>query len=117
MALVAALLSLLERRLEHSPEFPVGLLLGQLTVLATVLLNGLFLILGGEADYHLMVMLTIIVHLPLAVIEGVVLGFIIEFLARVKPEMIGWSSETGSRSQESEVGGQKSEVGKEAIRL
>ena len=28
-------------------------------------------------------------HLPFAVIEGVILGFVVGFLARVKPEMLG----------------------------
>jgi ABC-type Co2+ transport system permease subunit len=69
---VAALLVLVERRLETTPEFPLGLLIGELTVLITLGLN-----------------CAVLIHLPIAVIEGVVLGFAVGFLARVKPEMLG----------------------------
>jgi hypothetical protein len=31
----------------------------------------------------------VIAHLPFAVIEGVILGFVVGFLAKVKPEMLG----------------------------
>jgi hypothetical protein len=30
-----------------------------------------------------------VAHLPLAVVEGFVLGFVVSFLARVKPELLG----------------------------
>ena len=46
LALAAAAVWL-ERRLENRPEFPLGLLLGELTVLATVGLNFLVLVWGG----------------------------------------------------------------------
>jgi cobalt/nickel transport system permease protein len=124
IAAAAVLFAVVERRLENSPEFPVGLLLGQIGVLTTVFLNGLALLLGGEGNYYLMVLLTIIVHLPLAMIEGIILGFTMGFLARVKPELIGWTAESevgGQRSEvrdrESGVGGPKSEVGEEVVRL
>jgi cobalt/nickel transport system permease protein len=81
----------LERRLDHAPEFPLGLLVGALTVLATVVLHSIVLFLGGEADWHLWALTSIILHLPIAVIEGVVLGFTVGFLVRVKPEMLGWT--------------------------
>jgi cobalt/nickel transport system permease protein len=96
LALILALAALAawgECRLEHTPEFPVGLLLGETAVLLTVFLNGLVLLLGGLADWHTLVLLTFLVHLPLAVIEGMVLGFTVGFLARVKPELLGWAAE------------------------
>jgi len=79
----------LERRNPAGPDFAVGLLVGELAVLATVALNGLVLLLGGEGDWHALVFLTVLVHLPLAVFEGVVLGFAVRFLARVDPELLG----------------------------
>jgi cobalt/nickel transport system permease protein len=88
---LAGLAAWLERRLENTPEFPLGLLVGELAVLATVFLNGLVLLAGGTADFHTQVLLTVVVHLPLAVIEGIVLGFTVGFLVRVKPEMLGWT--------------------------
>jgi cobalt/nickel transport system permease protein len=78
-----------ERRLENAPEFALGLLIGELTVLATIALNCLVLLLGGETDWSMTVLLLIVLHLPLAVIEGVVVGFAVGFLARVKPELLG----------------------------
>ena len=35
----------------------------------------------------------LIIHLPIAVIEGIVLGFTVGFLVRVKPELLGWHAE------------------------
>lgn len=79
-----------ERRLENAPEFPLGLLIGEVAVLATLLLNCLVLLWGGQEDWHSLVLLVLVAHLPVAVIEGVVTGFTVGFLVRVKPEMIGW---------------------------
>ncbi len=78
-----------ERRLENAPEFALGLLIGELTVLATIALNALVLLAGGETDWSTTVLLLIVLHLPLAVLEGVVVGFAVGFLARVKPELLG----------------------------
>jgi cobalt/nickel transport system permease protein len=77
-----------EAHLGHAPEFPLGLVVGEAAVAATILLHGLVLMWGGEADWHEMVLLTVIVHLPLAVIEGLILGFTVGFLVRVKPELL-----------------------------
>jgi cobalt/nickel transport system permease protein len=80
-----------ERRLENAPEFPLGLLVGETAVLATISLNSLVLLWGGTYDWHVLVLATWLTHLPLAVIEGMILGFTIGFLARVKPELLGLS--------------------------
>jgi cobalt/nickel transport system permease protein len=76
------------RRLE--PDFALGLLVGELTVLATIALNCLVLLLGGEANWTLTALVLLVVHLPIAVIEGVAIGFLVGFLARVQPELLGW---------------------------
>jgi cobalt/nickel transport system permease protein len=81
-----------ERRLEHAPEFPLGLVVGEFAVLATILLHALVLVLGGGKDWSGVALLTFIIHLPLAVLEGAILGFTVGFLARVKPEMLGWTT-------------------------
>jgi cobalt/nickel transport system permease protein len=80
-----------ERRLENAPEFPLGLLVGQTTVLATIGLYGMTLILGGQADWHAVVLVAVVTNLPLAAVEGIIVGFTVGFLARVKPEMLGWT--------------------------
>jgi cobalt/nickel transport system permease protein len=81
-----------ERHLEHAPEFPLGLLIGVTSVLATALLNCAVLVFGGREDWPSLVLLVLVPHIVIALIEGVVLGFVLGFLARVKPEIIGWSA-------------------------
>jgi cobalt/nickel transport system permease protein len=88
-ALLSALVMYAERRLENAPEFALGLLIGEVTVLATVALNLLALLWGGETDWRTPALIMLVVHLPIAVIEGVVVGFTVGFLARVKPELLG----------------------------
>jgi ABC-type Co2+ transport system permease subunit len=95
LALAAALMAaMLERRLENAPEFSLGLLIGALTVMASVGLNCAVLVLGGErVDGALpgrwVPLALLVAHLPIAVFEGIVLGFTLGFLAKVKPEMLG----------------------------
>jgi len=86
---LAGLAAWLERRLGNKPEFPLGLLVGAVSVLATITLNGAVLLWGGQEDWHTLALLTIVAHLPIAVIEGMVLGFVVGFLASVKPELLG----------------------------
>jgi cobalt/nickel transport system permease protein len=86
--LVFAIVSL-ERGLKHPAEFPAGLFVGMTAVLATLALNATVLLWGGAEDWHSIVLLVFVVHLPIAVVEGVILGFAVSFLARVKPEMLG----------------------------
>ncbi len=91
-AALAALAAWAERRLENAPEFPLGLVVGESAVLATVLLNAVALVLGGRENWYSLALLTFIIHMPLAVIEGAILGFAVGFLARVNPEMLGWAA-------------------------
>jgi cobalt/nickel transport system permease protein len=87
---VSALAAWGERRLENAPEFPLGLLLGELAVLATVALNCIVLLAGMVEEMPpLMPLILLVGHLPIAVIEGIVLGFTLGFLAKVKPELLG----------------------------
>jgi cobalt/nickel transport system permease protein len=79
-----------ERRLQNAAEFPLGLLVGETAVLVTVLLNCLALLWGGQGNYRTLALLTFVIHLPLAVLEGIVLGFTVGFLVRVKPALLGW---------------------------
>jgi cobalt/nickel transport system permease protein len=87
---LGALAAWLERRLEHAPEFPLGALVGVLCVLLTVALNCSVLMAGGAyfADTVGPRMLAI-AYLPVAAIEGVIMGFTTGFLAKVKPELLG----------------------------
>jgi ABC-type Co2+ transport system permease subunit len=82
------MLAQVERRFHTAPEFPLGLLIGVVTVAATLLLHAVVLIWGGAEDWHTIALLVVLAHLPVAAIEGVVLGFTIGFLVRVKPGML-----------------------------
>jgi cobalt/nickel transport system permease protein len=100
VATLSILAGWLERRLENAPEFPLGLIVGEFAVLLTLLCVSVVLLFGTQADYHVQVFLVCILHLPLAVVEGVVLGFTVGFLARVKPEMLsGWRPNPESASE------------------
>ena len=89
---LAVLAAWWEPRLGNAPEFPLGLLIGELTVLATTFLNCVVLVWGGQEDWPSLVLVTLVPHLVIAVIEGVVLGFTLGFLVRVKPEMVRWQA-------------------------
>lgn len=56
-------------------------------VLATVLLQSALV--HWTSDEAMPALLWIGVHLPVALVEGVVVGFMVDYLARVKPELIG----------------------------
>lgn len=88
-AILGIIASWAERRLEHAPEFPLGVLIGVLTVMLTVALNCGVLIAGGAYFGATPPLVLAIVYLPVAAVEGVILGFTIGFLAKVKPEMLG----------------------------
>lgn len=118
--LLGAIAAVLERRLEQSPEFAIGLFAGELAVLLTIGLHCAVLVLGGKAPttggaaavearylglaatpnqpdgvsegrpgWRLLALVVLLVHLPVAALEGLMLGFLVGFLARVKPELIG----------------------------
>jgi ABC-type Co2+ transport system permease subunit len=91
--LLSLLAGWLEARYAGAPHFALGFFLGTIAVLLTVFLNGLVLLLGGQEDWHTLVLVTFVVHIPLMILEGIVTGFSLEFLARVKPEILGWSGE------------------------
>ena len=77
-----------ERQLENAPEFPLGLLIGELAVLLTVGLNCFVLIVGAEENCEVPALILVLAHLPIAMIEGVILGVAVGFLAKVKPELL-----------------------------
>jgi cobalt/nickel transport system permease protein len=76
------------QRLGYQPHFAIGLFVGGAAVLATVLLLCLTLWLGGTSDWRSLIVLTLVPHLLIAAVEGVILGFTVRFLARVKPDML-----------------------------
>jgi cobalt/nickel transport system permease protein len=89
LTLAAVLGAVIEGRLENAPEFPLGLLIGVVAVLLTTALVGVVLLLDGRERWSNFVAFVFLAHLPLAIVEGLVLGCTVGFLARVKPELIG----------------------------
>ncbi len=72
-----------------------GFLLGMISVLATLVLQAAVLRWGGAEDWPLIVQGIFYAHLPIVFLEGVVLGFTVNYLARVKPEMLGLQGVVG----------------------
>lgn len=66
----------------------VGGLLSALGVLLAAVLLALLLASGGESFLGV-AKLAVVAHVPVMVVEGLVGGFVIAFLFRVKPELLG----------------------------
>jgi cobalt/nickel transport system permease protein len=103
----AVLLGLLavaaERRFGAAPEFPLGFLVGEVTTLLTVGLSVLAMLAAGPplgADFAY---LFFVAHLPVALVEGCVVGFLLAYLLRVKPEMIHPEVDTNAWGEECQV--------------
>ena len=92
VGLLAGGAAVLESRLGHPAEFPAGLLTGMAAVLTTLILAAAALLWGSTEDWHTTVLIVFIAHMPIVAVEGVILGFAVGFLARVKPEMLAGPS-------------------------
>jgi cobalt/nickel transport system permease protein len=68
--------------------FVIGLVIGVSTALATVILNYLALTWGGQEDLSTPAKFALLANLPVVPVEGIILGFTLNFLAMVKPEML-----------------------------
>jgi cobalt/nickel transport system permease protein len=94
-ALLAAALFSAMRRLPWFGRGPnamtwlCGCSLGMISVFATLVFQAAVLLWGGVEDWSGIVRLVFYAHLPVVVLEGIVLGFTVNFLIRVKPEMLG----------------------------
>lgn len=91
------------RRTETSAEYALGLFLGIVAVLLSAFLNGLILLLGGVTTWNVLAVAIVIVHLPIAVLEGVIVGFTVSFLQKVKPELLGSLDRTTPTNSESAI--------------
>jgi cobalt/nickel transport system permease protein len=78
---VLLLVTLGSLAIDLPPRFTAGALAG--------LLGGLVLLLDDAEKWSVFVSGTLLVHLPLAVLEAFIVGALVRFLARVKPELIG----------------------------
>ena len=74
-------------RIGLTAEFGAGFVVGCGTVLLTVLLNCAALIGGGIDDWRYVAMLSLTAHIPVALIEGISVGAVVNLVMRVKPEL------------------------------
>jgi ABC-type Co2+ transport system permease subunit len=97
LAIAGGLLATWEHSWENSPDFAIGLLVGEFAVLATITLNALVLRFALPPEAAAVAPVVFVLHLPIAALEGVVTGFAVGFLLRVAPDTL-----TGSRPAERE---------------
>jgi hypothetical protein len=101
LLLFAVFCAWMERKMKNPPEFPLGLLVGIFCVLLTTCLSGLVLLLDGADRWHTFVEIIFLAHLPLALLEGLVLGSAVSFLARVKPGLLAPKTTFASKASPS----------------
>lgn len=85
-------IAFVERQMENAPDFPIGLLIGELAVLLTIAINALVLRLALPSQAASTIAVLFAAYLPIAVVEGIVTAFTIGFLSRVAPSMLVGSS-------------------------
>lgn len=73
----------------HVAPFTAGLVIGLATALVTVLQHVTVLWLGGSSDFRAVAGVSLVAHLPVIAIEGVMVGFACRVLAKAKPEWLG----------------------------
>jgi cobalt/nickel transport system permease protein len=88
VALVGLAAACVDLRRTNPPEFAVGVCVGALAVVGTTLLTGGVLIADGAERWGQFATAVFLAHLPLALLEGLLLGVLVTFLARVKPELL-----------------------------
>lgn len=71
------------------PAFALGCALGAGATGGAVGLNFLVLLVGGKEDWERLAQLVLVAHIPVVVVEGLMLGVVVRYLEKVKPEMLG----------------------------
>jgi cobalt/nickel transport system permease protein len=84
---VAALYPVLKRA--GIPPFARGVLLGGLAVAGAVTLNFLVLVFGGKEEWELLARLLLLAHVPVVILEALMLGVVVSYLEKVDPDMLG----------------------------
>jgi cobalt/nickel transport system permease protein len=79
------------------PAFVRGLVLGAGASALAVAFNFLVLLFGGKEDWSTLAKLVLLAHIPVVIVEGLMLGVIVSYLEKVKPEML-FGSHTGNIS-------------------
>ncbi|HJZ94531.1 MAG TPA: CbiM family transporter [Gemmataceae bacterium] len=91
--------------------FGAGLVSGTLAVILTAALNAAVLVVAGVEDFRVVAALVFVAHLPIAAIEGLVVGFTASYLARVKPDLLDRPKKArAAEDQESAAGPESADV-------
>jgi cobalt/nickel transport system permease protein len=91
-ALIAGVLFRLfcdRRPIRPGRAMAVGMFVGAVAVILTAALYASVLMIAGVEDFWVVAVAGFLVHLPLAAIEALIVGFAAGYLARVKPELLG----------------------------
>lgn len=90
-----AVAGLLGRRLglrrDGDVDFRAGFMVGVACVVVTAALNAAVLVVAGVEDWRAVAAFVILAHLPIAFVEGVIVGCAASFLRRVRPELLSES--------------------------
>ncbi len=70
------------------PAFARGVLLGGGAVAGAAVLNYLVLLFGGQEDWTTLARLVLVAHVPVVLIEGFLVGVMVSYVERVKPELL-----------------------------
>lgn len=65
-----------------------GAILGAGAAAGAVTLNFLSLLLGGAENWERLAQLVLLAHIPVVIVEGLLLAVIVQYLEKVKPEML-----------------------------
>ena len=70
------------------PAFARGFFLGGAAVAGSAILNFLVLLLGGKEDWELLAKAVLLAHVPVMIVEAVLLGVLVSYLEKVKPALL-----------------------------
>ena len=76
--------------------FARGVILGASAAAGAVVLNFLVLLFAGKEDWATLAKLVLLAHVPVVILEGLMLGVIVRYVENVKPSLLR-SEETGDR--------------------
>jgi len=78
----------LEKRWNIDGVFRAGFVAGGGAIFFTAILNSVVLVVAGEQDWRVVAALVFVAHLPLVLIEGMIVGFATSFLMKVQPALL-----------------------------
>jgi cobalt/nickel transport system permease protein len=97
-AVAAGMLYPVLRRLGVS-AFARGALLGGGAVAATAILDFFVLLWGGKEDWERLAQVLLLAHVPVVIVEALMLGVLVRYLEKVKPELLSSGERPASAGQ------------------